>query len=641
MESKFPTQTRLNKTLIAALTLMLGAIGVLLCSPGSRAQQEPNRQLQQSGSANANGAKRIALVIGNGAYTKAPPLKNPPNDARDMAATLRTLGFDVTSGINTNQRDMKRLIREFGQKLKTGGSGLFYYAGHGVQSKGRNYLVPVDADIQSEAEVEDSGVDASLVLNYMDDAQNGLNIVILDACRNNPFARSFRSASEGLAQVDAPTGTLIAYATAPGRVASDGTGQNGLYTSELLKQMRVPGLSATEMFMRVRAEVMKQTGNKQVPWEASSLVGTFYFSGSKNDGSPATLPANEVKVDPMAFELSYWETIKNSTNADDFKAYLEKYPSGQFASLAKNRIASLDAPTKPVESRATPANDSATELAFWDSVKNSTSADDYRAYLEKYPNGAFVVLAKRRLEPLEATEKEKAKEEIARNIAGTWNYGHFGKLMMMADGTCTWNNTPAGTWAFTDTNHRLIKFTWTGGAAGAASMMTLSADGERLEGTESRGLPMVFTRIRGVPGSTATNPATEPSSIDPNAKIFAGYFGVMMSSGFTARPGKLVISTTGIQFIWDKGTQGITGSRTDGLSGSRTIDYSLHPDPKPYELQCSNFTGAQTDGFFIREIAQIDLTSILGTIGRFRAASPAEAVAALAAVREVCKSQPK
>src|SRR5207247_7231964 len=136
---------------------------------------------------------RVALVIGNGAYTKAPPLRNPPNDARDIAATLRALGFDVTSGINVNQRDMKRLIREFGQKLKAGGSGLFYYAGHGVQSKGRNYLIPVDADIQSEAEVEDASVDANLVLRYMDEAQNGLNIVILDACRINTFSRGFLS----------------------------------------------------------------------------------------------------------------------------------------------------------------------------------------------------------------------------------------------------------------------------------------------------------------------------------------------------------------------------------------------------------------------------------------------------------------
>jgi hypothetical protein len=500
---------RKQPTMIMVWTLMLGAIGLLLYSSRSYAQQQPNRQLVQTGSTNANGAKRIALVIGNGAYTKAPPLKNPPNDARDMAATLRTLGFDVTSGINVNQRDMKRLVREFGQKLKSGGSGLFYYAGHGVQSKGRNYLIPVDADIQSEAEVEDSGVDASLVLNYMDDAQNGLNIVILDACRNNPFSRSFRSASEGLAQVDAPTGTLIAYATAPGRVASDGTGQNGLYTSELLKQMRVPGLSATEMFMRVRAEVMKQTSSKQVPWEASSLVGSFYFSGSPTNLSLSNTrgdTSSSTKFDPLAFELSYWETIKNSTSAEDFKAYLDKYPNGQFASLAKNRINSLDAPAKPVESRAAPANDSATELAFWDSVKTSTSAGDYRAYLEKYPNGEFVVLAKRRLEPLEAAEKEKAKgEEIARNIAGTWNGGDFGKLMMMADGTCTWGGYQ-GTWAFTDTNHRGIKFTW----SFPGFVMTLSADGQRLEG-ESQGTHLIFNRIRGVPGSTATNPATANS----------------------------------------------------------------------------------------------------------------------------------
>jgi hypothetical protein len=322
-----------------------------------------------------------------------------------MAATLRALGFDVTNGINVNQREMKRLIREFGQKLRSGGSGLFYYAGHGVQSKGRNYLIPVDADIQSEVEAEDAGVDVSLVLGYMDEAQNGLNIVILDACRNNPFARSFRSASDGLAQVDAPTGTLIAYATAPGRVASDGTGQNGLYTSELLKQMRVPGLSATEMFMRVRAEVMKQTGNKQVPWEASSLVGSFYFAAGASD---PTTPVTEGRVDAAAFELSYWETIKNSQNGDDFKAYLEKYPNGQFAALAKNRISSL----KSTESKAA-SDSSATELAFWDSIKNSTNAEDFRSYLRKYPEGTFSELARNRLTRFDEAEREsKARLDV-------------------------------------------------------------------------------------------------------------------------------------------------------------------------------------------------------------------------------------
>jgi hypothetical protein len=469
MKSKFPTQKRLNKTVIAALTLMLGAIGLLLWPPGMRshAQQEPNRQLTQTGSTNAN-AKRIALVIGNGAYTKAPLLKNPPNDARDMAATLRTLGFDVTSGINTNQRDMKRLIREFGQKLKAGGSGLFYYAGHGVQSKGRNYLIPVDADIQSEAEVEDAGVDASLVLNYMDDAQNGLNIVILDACRNNPFSRSFRSASDGLAQVDAPTGTLIAYATAPGRVASDGTARNGLYTSELLKQMRVPSLSVTDMFMRVRAEVMKQTGNKQVPWEASSLVGAFYFSGPKNDGS-ASPAANELKVDPAAFELSYWETIKNSTSADDFKAYIEKYPSGQFASLAKNRISSLEPSTKPVESKPAANDGSATELAFWDSVKNSTNVEDFQAYLKKYPNGTFAELANNRLRTLTPKPVITSEPNFSANASlegTTWKgqpldkmgydeivfeFGAGGVFIMRGGGRGQMTEFPRGTWRQTGT----------------------------------------------------------------------------------------------------------------------------------------------------------------------------------------------
>lgn len=432
MKANSPMQTRLNRTVAAASLLTLAAAALFVWTPGrsSHAQQEPNRQLVQPGSPSTNTSKRIALVIGNGAYTSAPPLKNPPNDARDMAATLRALGFDVTHGINVNQRDMKRLIREFGQKLKTGGSGLFYYAGHGVQSKGRNYLVPVDAEIQSEAEVEDSSVDASLVLNYMDDAQNGLNIVILDACRNNPFARSFRSASSGLAQVDAPTGTLIAYATAPGRVASDGTGQNGLYTSELLKQMRVPGLSVIEMFMRVRAEVMKQTGSKQVPWEASSLVGMFYFSAPRN-ATPAGAAADATKIDPAAFELSYWETIKNSSNPADFKSYLEQYPSGQFAPLARNRLTMLDranrASNPPLPKPAEPGDsDTASEKAALAHLKRAyqqwlskdvvytITLEERRAFLRLASDDElerFIEQFWRRRDPTPGTELNEFREE--------------------------------------------------------------------------------------------------------------------------------------------------------------------------------------------------------------------------------------
>ncbi|HKO45233.1 MAG TPA: tetratricopeptide repeat protein [Pyrinomonadaceae bacterium] len=318
--------------------------GIFLFALTEAHAQEPGRQLMQTGSA-GDATKRIALVMGNSTYATAPALKNPANDARDMAAALKALGFEVSSGVNLSQREMKRLIREFGQRLKGGGHGLFYFAGHGVQARGHNYMIPVDADIQSEADVEDSGVDVNLVLSYMDDAQNHLNIVILDACRNNPFARSFRSASDGLAQVDAPTGTLIAYATAPGRVAADGAGENGLYTSELLKAMRSPGLTATEMFMQVRREVMNRTGNKQVPWEASSLTGSFYFTprGANSAevaevGRPVNTEAAAPRTaDAATFELSYWETIKGSSEPQDFISYLEKYPKGQFVELARRR----------------------------------------------------------------------------------------------------------------------------------------------------------------------------------------------------------------------------------------------------------------------------------------------------------------
>ncbi|HVS81849.1 MAG TPA: caspase domain-containing protein [Pyrinomonadaceae bacterium] len=428
MKTNSSAHSQPSNTLITALALMLAAI-VLIWSPDSHAQQEPNRQLVQTNAQRAGNVRRVALVIGNGSYTNAPPLKNPPNDARDMAATLKQLGFTVASAIDADQRTMKRLIREFGQQLKSGGQGLFYYAGHGVQLRGRNYLIPANAEIMSETDVEDQGVDISLVLGLMDEAANGLNIVILDACRNNPFARSFRSAGSGLAQVDAPTGTLIAYATSPGRVASDGQGRNGLYTSELLSQMRVTGIGVEEMFKRVRAGVQRQTSGQQVPWESSSLVGDFYFAAptlsasTKNASNNAAgeEAVNRMALDPAAFELSYWDSIKSSTNADDFKAYLEKYPGGQFATLAKNRIKNLEVATKPAEPEPTSRNSGGAEIAFWDSVKNSTNAGDFRAYLEKYPKGEFAALARSRLAPLEAAEKEKEKADEAKRLEAEAN----------------------------------------------------------------------------------------------------------------------------------------------------------------------------------------------------------------------------
>ena len=256
-----------------------------------------------------NAEFRTALVIGNSAY-KAAPLKNPVNDARDMASALKGLGFDVTLLTDASHQKMEAAAREFGLKLRQGGVGLFYYAGHGIQVAGENYLVPVDAVIQTESDVKFGCLNAGLILGKMEDAGNGLNVVILDACRNNPFARSFRSAEQGLAKMDAPTGSLIAYATAPGSVAADGAGRNGVYTENLLKNLRTPGLPITDLFMRVRMGVVAATGRKQVPWEASSLTGYFYFSGEPAPGqspppmlaspAPAPAPAALPKLDPKA-----------------------------------------------------------------------------------------------------------------------------------------------------------------------------------------------------------------------------------------------------------------------------------------------------------------------------------------------------
>lgn len=220
--------------------------------------------------------QRYALVIGNSAYPDA-PLKNPANDARDITAALRQLGFTVVQKNNANLRQMEDAMNTFYASLRQGGVGLFYFAGHGVQVSGRNYLIPTDASINSESDVKFESMDAGRILGKMEDAGNGLNIVILDACRNNPFARSFRSASRGLARMDAPTGSIVAYATAPGAVAEDGSGRNGVYTKHLLQNIRTPGLDLNDIFFYTRRGVIQETEGRQVPWESSSLVERFYF----------------------------------------------------------------------------------------------------------------------------------------------------------------------------------------------------------------------------------------------------------------------------------------------------------------------------------------------------------------------------
>ena len=276
---------------LKALLLWVAALwltGLLLANGVSA--DDRGLKLPSGATATGKAEQRVALVIGNGAY-EAVPLRNPPNDALAVGALLRGLGFDVVEKVNLSEKEMKKDIQAFGQRLLKGGVGLFYYAGHGMQVNGRNYLIPIGAQIEHEKQVEYEAVDVGMVLAEMDHARNRLNIVILDACRDNPFARSFRSSAQGLASINAPSGTLVAYATAPGSVANDGSGENGIYTGELVKAMGTQGLKIEDVFKQVRSAVRETTQGRQVPWESSSLEGDFYFNPPAPPPPVAATPA--------------------------------------------------------------------------------------------------------------------------------------------------------------------------------------------------------------------------------------------------------------------------------------------------------------------------------------------------------------
>ena len=272
--------------------------------------------------------RRTALVIGNSAYQKS-PLVNPVNDAQAMAATLGSLGFTVTKIENASKSQMANAIRQFGDTIKLGGVGLFYFAGHGVQVSGENFLIPVDDDIQDKSQVATKGVEAKLVLQAMSNAKNRLNVVILDACRNNPFAQSASRAlvptgntdglprsdsTGGLAPMEALVGTLIAFATAPESVAADGSGKNGVYTENLLRNITEPGLRIEDVFKRTRFGVRQETGGRQVPWENTSLEGDFYFV-APSTGSVASSGSAGQSTTPAGGQQAALQPSRSDTPA--------------------------------------------------------------------------------------------------------------------------------------------------------------------------------------------------------------------------------------------------------------------------------------------------------------------------------------
>ena len=277
---------------------------------------------------------KIALVIGNGSYKQA-PLKNPANDAKGMAEALNSLGFEVTVRLDAGRAAMQSAIDAYiGQLASRKCVGLFYFAGHGIQINWKNYLLPVDAEVTSNEDVEKKAVEVNAMIGGLTKASNALNLIILDACRDAPFGEAKKPEQKGLSQMDAPRSTLLAYATAPGNVASDGAGANGLYTESLLREIKTADAKVEDVFKRVRLNVRRKSNGSQIPWESTSLEEDFYFM------PPASLapPTDRERERRFAEEFKLWESIEGAKAVEPFEDYLRRYPSGNFSELAQLRL---------------------------------------------------------------------------------------------------------------------------------------------------------------------------------------------------------------------------------------------------------------------------------------------------------------
>ncbi len=289
----------------------------------------------------AEAQKRIALVIGNGGYTSVPRLGNPVNDAGDVANVLGNLGFEVISSTDLTQREFADRLKAFGDRIGPNDEVFFFYAGHGLQAKGVNYLIPVDARLDSERDLDFETIRLDLVLRQMRSART--KIIMLDACRNNPFARTLarsmgtRSVNEklGLAvTVASDLGTFIAYATQPGNVASDGSGRNSPFTEKLVEHMPTPGQSITDLMMVVRNEVAVATEGAQIPWEHSALASKFYFQqGRQKETSRQDLLTSEA--------AEAWGWIRNTTNRALLEEFIRRYGNTPFANRARTALRGL------------------------------------------------------------------------------------------------------------------------------------------------------------------------------------------------------------------------------------------------------------------------------------------------------------
>ncbi|UVO40239.1 caspase family protein [Bradyrhizobium arachidis] len=306
----------------------------------------------------AKADRRVAFVVGNGAYKNVAQLPNPPIDARAMAATLRNVGFEVIEGSNLTRDQMTEKLLDFGHKAQGSDVAVFYYAGHGIAVGGTNYLLPVDADIKSEMDVKlGAAINIDLTLDQtMGDAK--VKLVFLDACRDNPFAAKIKSNSatrsvnvgSGLAEMKSGEGTLIAFATGPGQTALDGQeGNNSPFTRALIDNITKPGVEIQQAMTSVRAQVNEETHKGQLPWGHTNLIGAVYLNPSQPGQQVAnaaptassSAPAAATTGNSEGVELEFWRSVKESNKPEELNAYLSAYPNGQFKPLALARLAAI------------------------------------------------------------------------------------------------------------------------------------------------------------------------------------------------------------------------------------------------------------------------------------------------------------
>ncbi len=363
---------------------------------------------------------RLALVIGNSAYTNVTALDNPVNDATLMAKSLKQVGFTVTLITDAKHSELNRAISTFGRQLREAGedaTGLFYYAGHGVQSFGSNYLLPIDIELSDAADLSLSGVPAQAVLRQMYSARNRTNIVILDACRNNPFVNVPDLVNNGLAEMEAPRGTFLAYSTAPGETADDGgggDGSNSTFTAALASALSIPGKPIEALFKDVRNDVLKATEGRQIPWDTSSLTIDFQFTPVKPP-SPEALQMRQL-----------WDSVKLSKDPVQVLLFLRANPdnpyTGEARSLLRELMSKETQPATVVETpkkkQPDPVAPVKSEREMIEEARKAGTAEVYQAYLDAYPKGAFSELARIELKALEDKTLEQ-KAASANSAADT------------------------------------------------------------------------------------------------------------------------------------------------------------------------------------------------------------------------------